>query len=54
MTDWACQQAEGIVDSFIANGSAGDLLHLQEAIAAALRRAYEQGKSASMRPDECS
>jgi len=46
MTDWANNEAERIVDDFVANDSSEDLLHLQEAIAAAIRDAYERGKKA--------
>jgi len=44
MTDWADNEAERIVDDFVANDSSEDLLQLQEAIAAAIRDAYERGK----------
>jgi len=44
MTDWVDNEAERIVDDFVANDSAEDLLQLQEAIAAAIRDAYERGK----------
>ena len=37
---WAETQAEGIIDRFIADESSADLLHLQQMIAEALRRAY--------------
>jgi len=42
--DWAEQEAETIVDAFVADTSASDLLRLQERIAAALRRAFERGR----------
>jgi hypothetical protein len=44
MEDWAEKEAEGIVDSFVADESSADLLRLQQAIADALRRAYEKGR----------
>jgi len=44
MSDWAEQQAETIVDAFVADQGPEDLLRLQQAIANALRRAYERGK----------
>ena len=47
MTDWAETEAESIIDAFVADHSSADLLHLQESIAAALRHAYDEGKSAS-------
>ncbi|WP_447979348.1 hypothetical protein [Candidatus Nitrospira bockiana] len=49
MTDWAEKEAEAIVDSFVADESSADLLRLQQAIAEALRRAYEQGQKSSGR-----
>jgi hypothetical protein len=45
MTDWADNKAERIVDDFVANDSSEDLLQLQEAIAVAIRDAYERGKN---------
>src|SRR6266850_911141 len=42
LTGWAERQAEGIVDAFIADEEPEDLLRLEEAIANALRRAYER------------
>jgi hypothetical protein len=44
MTSWADNEAERIVDDFVANNSSEDLLQLQEAIAAAIHEAYERGK----------
>lgn len=44
MADWAEQQAEAIVDTFVADQGPEDLLRLQQAIANALRQAYERGK----------
>jgi hypothetical protein len=41
MTDWAEQQAEAIIDAFMADESSADLLHLQQMIEEALRRAYD-------------
>jgi len=43
LTGWAEKQAEIIVDSFLADGAPADLLRLEQAIAYALRRAYERG-----------
>lgn len=42
--DWADQEAEVVVDRFIADESSTDLLCLQQSIAHALRIAYENGK----------
>jgi hypothetical protein len=44
MTDWAEKQADAIVDDFVADEGPDDLLRLQQAIANALRLAYEQGR----------
>lgn len=43
--DWAEKQAENILDAFIEDDGADDLLHLQQAIASALRSAYQRGKT---------
>jgi hypothetical protein len=45
MTDWADNEAERIVDDFVANESSEDLLRLQEAIAAAIRDAYKRARA---------
>lgn len=50
MTNWADKKAEGIVDAFVGNTGSDDLLHLQEAIAKALRRAYADGKNRGIEP----
>jgi len=41
--DWASQEAEAMIDAFIADHGPDDLLRLQTAIARALRNAYERG-----------
>jgi hypothetical protein len=46
MEDWADKEAEAIVDRFVADESAADLLRLQQSIAQALRAAYEKGREA--------
>ena len=44
MPDWAEKEAERIVDEFVASERSDDLLQLQQAIAVAMRDAYERGK----------
>ena len=44
MKDWADQEAEKILDEFVANEGSDDLLKLHEAIVRALYQAYEMGK----------
>lgn len=46
--DWADEEAEAIVDQFVADESTIDLLHLQESIAQVLRTAYQKGKLEDM------
>ncbi|MDQ6733556.1 MAG: hypothetical protein M3Z35_05475 [Nitrospirota bacterium] len=41
---WADQEAEKILDEFVANEGSDDLLKLHEAIVQALCQAYEMGK----------
>ncbi len=41
MEDWAEQEAEKIIDCFVADGSSADLLHLQQLIAEALRTVFK-------------
>ena len=45
MESWAEKEAEKILDDFAAYEGADDLLKLQQAIARALCRAYEDGKA---------
>ena len=45
MTEWAEKQAEAIVDAFLADGEPEDLLRLEQAIANALRLAYERRRA---------
>lgn len=45
LTSWAKKQAEVIVDTFLADSAPDDLLRLEQAIAAALRRACERGQA---------
>lgn len=47
MEHWAEEEAEAIVDRFVADDTPEDLLHLQQHIAAALQSAYEKGKANS-------
>jgi hypothetical protein len=42
--DWPERQAESIIDEFMADGSPEDLLRLEQAIAEALRQAYQRGQ----------
>lgn len=49
MRDWRNTEAEAIVDAFVADQTSHDLLRLQQAIAAALRRAYEKGRKETSR-----
>ena len=44
MDDWAEQEAEALVDRFVADESSADLLRLQQSIARALKAAYEKGQ----------
>lgn len=46
LKDWAEEEAEAIVDQFVADEGPDDLLRLQTAIAAALRkaRAHDKGQ----------
>ena len=44
MENWAEQEAEKILDAFLAYKGPDDLLLLQRAIAAVLCRAYEMGR----------
>jgi len=44
MKDWADQEAEKILDEFVANAGPDDLLKLHEAIVRALCQAYDRGK----------
>ena len=46
MEDWSEQEAEAIVDRFVADESSADLMRLQQSIANALLTAYEKGKEA--------
>ena len=46
---WAERQAEGIVDAFLADGEPEDLLRLEQAIANALRLAYERRRAMQRR-----
>jgi hypothetical protein len=45
LNDWAEEEAEAIVDRFVADEGPDDLLRLQTAIAAALRNAYDKGRA---------
>ena len=45
LTGWAEKQAEAIVDAFLADGEPEDLLRLEQAIANALRLAYERRRA---------
>lgn len=44
MEHWADQEAQKIVDAFLAYGGSDDLVLLHQAIIAALCRAYESGR----------
>jgi hypothetical protein len=44
LNDWAEEEAEAIVDKFVADQGPDDLLRLQNAIAAALRKAKAYGE----------
>lgn len=44
MIDWPDKEAEAIVNIFVADQRPDHLLRLQQAIAEALRTAYEKGK----------
>jgi hypothetical protein len=45
LTGWAQKQAEAIVDAFLADGESEDLFRLEQAIANALRLAYERRRA---------
>jgi hypothetical protein len=51
MEPWAEKEAEKLLDDFVDYEGADDLLRLQNAIAQALSRAYERGRT-GQRPDE--
>lgn len=52
MNDWAEQEAEALVDRFVADESSADLLRLQQSIARALKAAYEKGRAQKEGGDE--
>ena len=45
--DWAEKEAEAIVDRFVSDESSADLLCLQQSIAEALIRTYDEGRGAT-------
>ena len=51
MADWADKKAEEIIEAFVADTGADDLLRLHQAIAKALRQTYADGMNRDYWPD---